>query len=85
MSVYYFSSPTCEPCKKLKPVVEDLKEEFPDFQWISVNIQNDPEELAKKYSVTVVPTIVVDSAKGIERHSGTVAMGYYRILRNATN
>jgi thiol-disulfide isomerase/thioredoxin len=85
MSVYYFSSPTCEPCKKLKPVVEDLKEEFPSLQWISVNIQNDPEELAKKYSVTVVPTIVVDSAKGIERHSGTVAMGYYRILRNATN
>jgi thiol-disulfide isomerase/thioredoxin len=85
MSVYYFSSPTCEPCKKLKPVVEDLKEEFPDFQWISVNIQNDPEELSKKYGVTVVPTIVVDSAKGIERHSGTVAMGYYRILRNATN
>lgn len=85
MSVYYFSSPTCEPCKKLKPVVEDLKEEFPDFKWISVNIQNDPEELAKKYGVTVVPTIVVDSAKGIEKHSGTVAMGYYRILRNATN
>lgn len=85
MSVYYFSSPTCEPCKKLKPVVEDLKEEFPSLQWISVNIQNDPEELAKKYGVTVVPTIVVDSAKGIERHSGTVAMGYYRILRNATN
>jgi thiol-disulfide isomerase/thioredoxin len=85
MSVYYFSSPTCEPCKKLKPVVEDLKEEFPSLQWISVNIQNDPEELAKKYGVTVVPTIVVDSAKGIEKHSGTVAMGYYRILRNATN
>lgn len=85
MSVYYFSSPTCEPCKKLKPVVEDLKEEFPSLQWISVNIQNDPEELAKKYGVTVVPTIVVDSAKGIERHTGTVAMGYYRILRNATN
>ena len=85
MSVYYFSSPTCEPCKKLKPVVEDLKEEFPSLQWNSVNIQNDPEELAKKYGVTVVPTIVVDSAKGIERHTGTVAMGYYRILRNATN
>jgi len=85
MSVYYFSSPTCEPCKKLKPVVEDLKEEFPSLQWISVNIQNDPQELSKKYGVTVVPTIVVDSAKGIEKHSGTVAMGYYRILRNATN
>jgi thiol-disulfide isomerase/thioredoxin len=84
MSVYVFSSPTCEPCAKIKPIIEDLKEEFPSLQWVSVNIKNDPELLTAKYGVTVVPTIVVDSSKGIERHSGTVIAPYYRILRNAT-
>jgi hypothetical protein len=62
-----------------------LKEEFSTLQWINVNINNDPHGLAQKYSVTKVPTIVVDNEKGIESHTGTVAMGYYRILRNATS
>jgi thioredoxin 1 len=84
MSVYVFSSPTCPPCTALKPVVEDLKEEFSDLQWNHVNIKNDPAGLTQKYGVKQVPTIVVETANGIQSHSGTVAMGYYRILRNAT-
>jgi len=84
MSAYVFSSPTCAPCQTLKPVIEDLKEEFPSLQWIHVNIQADPAGLTQKYGVTKVPTVVIDSKKGIESHTGTVAMGYYRILRNAT-
>jgi thiol-disulfide isomerase/thioredoxin len=83
MSVYVFSSPTCPPCQTLKPVIEDLKEEYSSLQWIHVNIKDDPQGLTQKYSVTQVPTVVVDSKKGIERHSGTVAIGYYRILKNA--
>lgn len=84
MSAYVFSSPTCAPCAKIKPVIEDLKEEFPSLSWISVNTHDDPEGLAQKYGVTMVPTIVVDSPKGIERHTGTTIAPYYRILRNAT-
>ena len=83
MSVYSFSSPTCEPCRVLKPVIEDLKEEFSDLQWITVNIKDDPEKYCLKYDVTVVPTIVVDYGK-IEKHSGTTVAGYYRILKNAS-
>lgn len=83
MSVFVFSSPTCPPCQTLKPVIEDLKEEYSSLQWIHVNIKDDPQGLTEKYGVTQVPTVVVDSKNGIERHSGTVAMGYYRILKNA--
>jgi thiol-disulfide isomerase/thioredoxin len=84
MSAYVFSSPTCPPCQTLKPVIEDLKEEFPSLKWIHVNIKDDPKGYTQKYGVKQVPAIVVDTSKGIESHSGTVAMGYYRILRNAT-
>jgi len=84
MSAYVFSSPTCAPCQTLKPVIEDLKEEFPSLKWIHVNIKDDPEGYTQKYGVKVVPTVVTVSVNGTETHSGTSAMGYYRILRNAT-
>jgi thioredoxin 1 len=86
---YHFWSPTCAPCKVIKPAIEDLKEEFSSVQWVSVNTHEDPADLAKKYGVSVVPTIVVltvdDQGSPVltEKHSGTTMMGYYRILRSA--
>ena len=85
MKAYHFWSPTCAPCKAIKPAIEDLKEEF-EIEWISVNIQDDPHEFARAYSVSVVPTIVVsvtiNGLEQYEKHSGTNIAGYYRILRN---
>jgi len=87
VTAYHFWSPTCAPCKALKPAVEDLKEEFTQVTWVSVNTHSDSEGVSKKYGVTVVPTIVVESKdeKGTvlstEKHVGTAIAGYYRILR----
>jgi len=89
ITAYYFSSPTCAPCKAIKPAIDDLKEEFPQVKWVSVNTHDDPELLANHYNVTVVPTVVVEtkddngSPLSLERHSGTNISGYYRIIRNA--
>jgi thioredoxin-like negative regulator of GroEL len=82
--VYHFWSPTCNPCKVIKPAVEDLKEEFSQFQWISVNTHADPHGYARNLKITVVPTIVVIK-NGIEvgRHSGSSMGIYYSILRKA--
>jgi len=88
VSAYHFSSPTCAPCKMLKPAVDDLKEEFTQITWVSVNTHDDKEGLAGKYGVKVVPTIVVESKNAdgevvsTEKHVGTGIAGYYRILRN---
>jgi thiol-disulfide isomerase/thioredoxin len=79
-----FSSPTCEPCRQIAPMIQGLKEDFPDIQWVHVNIRNDPQGLTQKFGVTVVPTIVVQTPSGVEKYSGTSPMGYYRILKNAT-
>ena len=85
---YHFWSPTCAPCKYIKPAIEDLKEEFPKVSWVSVNTQDDNEDLATKYNVTVVPTIVVESILDdkvlvTEKQTGTNMANYYRIIRNA--
>jgi thiol-disulfide isomerase/thioredoxin len=89
VTAYHFWSPTCAPCKVIKPAIEDLKEEFPQVVWVSVNIHNDKEALAEQYGVSVVPTIVLKSKDrngnvlAIEKQSGTNMSGYYRIIRNA--
>lgn len=86
---YKFWSPTCAPCKAIAPALEDLKEEFPDVTWVSVNTHQDPNSLALKFNVKFVPTMVVlrYDATGVqlsqESHTGTSIAGYYRILRNA--
>jgi hypothetical protein len=58
-----------------------LKEDFQSVEWVSVNISEDKSGYAEKYSVKVVPTIVVEWNGRIEKHSGTNVSGYYRILR----
>lgn len=89
VTAYHFWSPTCGPCKVIKPSIEDLKEEFPDVQWVSVNTHEDNQGFAEKFGVHVVPTIVVlvsdSSGKAVysEKHSGTTMAGYYRIIRSA--
>jgi thioredoxin 1 len=80
---YHFWSPTCAPCKAIKPTIEDLKEEFDSVKWVSVNTHDDTEGYAEKYGVSVVPTIVVVVGDSVERHTGTQVAGYYRILRSA--
>lgn len=85
---YHFWSPTCQPCKVIKPAIQDLKEEFDSIEWHSINTHEDPHNTAKKYGVTMVPTIVVTVVKdgkevSVEKHTGTVMATYYRILRNA--
>lgn len=88
VTAYHFWSPTCGPCKVIKPAIEDLKEEFPNVQWVSVNTHDDKQNVAQKFGVQVVPTIAVlvtdSTGKSVysEKQSGTNVAGYYRILRS---
>ena len=82
--VYHFWSPTCQPCKVIKPSVEVLKEDFENVQWVSVNTHDDRDGYAQKYGVSVVPTMVVTKGDNeIGRHSGTQMITYYTIIRKA--
>ena len=81
-------SPTCGPCKTLKPVFEDLKEEFPQFTWVSVNTHDDKNGYAKQFGVQFVPTlvlVVVDSERKVvmsEKKTGSNVADYYRLIRS---
>ncbi len=84
VTVIHFWSPTCRPCQVIKPAVEDLKEEFSQAKWISVNTHADTEGLAAQYKVAVVPTMVVlRNGEEVGRHSGSTIGIYYSLIRKA--
>lgn len=84
--VLHFWSPTCSPCKVIKPALDDIKEEFAGQiqEWVSINTKEDPKAVARQFNVAVVPTIIVlKNNVEIARHSGTNVGIYYAIIRKA--
>ncbi|MCG7852343.1 MAG: thioredoxin family protein [Methanosarcinaceae archaeon] len=55
-----FSATWCGPCRMQKPIIEKLEETFGDkvdFKEIDVDQNN---EMAAKYDIMVVPTLVIE-------------------------
>ena len=48
----------CGPCRELGPVVDALGEELTDVKVVKVNVDEE-RELAKKYKIFSIPTLVV--------------------------
>jgi thioredoxin 1 len=62
----------CIPCKKMVPILEELKVEFADtFKVEFIDVWENPEE-AKKYGIKLIPTQIFYDASGKElfRHEG---------------
>ena len=48
----------CGPCKMIAPVLDEIAEEREDIKVCKVNVDEEPE-LAAKYQVMSIPTLVV--------------------------
>jgi thioredoxin 1 len=67
-NVFYFTADWCNPCKKTRPVVEELKKEGFQFQIIDVDYE---QLLAKQFQVKSIPTfILLKDGKEINRTTG---------------
>lgn len=68
-AVYYFTADWCNPCKKVKPIVEEInKDSIVKFQMIDVDSEI---ELAKRFEIMSVPTfILMDDGKEVNRIIG---------------
>jgi thioredoxin 1 len=67
--VLYFTADWCNPCKKVKPIVEEInKDSVTKFQMIDVDSEM---ELTKKFEIRSVPTfILIKDGKEIKRTTG---------------
>lgn len=48
----------CGPCQMLLPVIEELADELADAKICKVNVDEEPE-LAERYKVVTIPTLMV--------------------------
>ena len=69
--IFDFSATWCGPCRMLAPVVEDLADKYKGkYYFYNIDIDSS-EELAIKYGIEVVPTIVIfNNGKEVGRTSG---------------
>lgn len=68
-AVYYFTADWCGPCKKVRPIVEEInRDNFDKFQIIDVDTEI---ELVKKFEIKSVPTFILfQGGKEIKRIVG---------------
>ncbi len=68
--ILYFTADWCNPCKKVRPIVEELNRESGNtrFQFIDADSELD---LVRSFEVRSVPTfIVLEDGKEVNRVSG---------------
>ncbi len=67
------SSPTCGPCRKMTPIIKEIKEEYKNkVDTHIVDLTKNPPQFGDKYRVSVVPTQVFldKDGKVFLRHEG---------------
>ena len=65
-----FYADWCNPCRMVSPFVEQIAEENPQYLVGKINVDDEPE-LANKFGVSGIPTLVVmENGKIINQSSG---------------
>jgi len=67
-NVFYFTADWCQPCQKVKPIVEEMKKEGFQFQMVDADYE---QLLVKQFKVSSIPTfILLEDGKELNRISG---------------
>ena len=67
-TVFYFTADWCQPCKRVRPIVEDMKKDGFEFQMIDADYE---QLLVKRFEIKSIPTFVLlNDGKEINRITG---------------
>ena len=70
-TIYYFTADWCQPCKRTRPIVEELNREQTEAGFQIIDVDDNPE-LVKSFSVQSVPTFILfDGEKEVIRLIGS--------------
>jgi thioredoxin 1 len=65
-----FGASWCVPCKMMEPIINNLKETYADkVEFVAFDADEHSDEFTE-YSVTTVPTIVIEHNGGVEKLEG---------------
>lgn len=76
-TLYYFTSPTCAPCKMFRPIVETVVSESGiHINYIDISLST---EMTSKFAVKAVPTsIIVEDNQVLKRHTGIMSKDQFK-------
>jgi thioredoxin-like negative regulator of GroEL len=74
-TVIKFWASWCGPCSVYAPAFESVKQELQseEIQFVEVNVENDPDNLAGEYGVRGIPhTVVIQEGADTKAKSGRI-------------
>ena len=72
MKIYHFTADWCNPCKHLKPIIEEYLLEHPEVEYRMINVDTEIS-ITRDMEIQSVPTLIVmDGLDMISRQSGLV-------------
>jgi thioredoxin 1 len=70
-TILYFTADWCHPCKKVRPIVDELNREQTKVKFQIIDV-DDEMEMARMWNVSSIPTFIVIT-HGTEKHRVTGA------------
>lgn len=84
-TVLFFHSPSCAPCRVVKPIIYDMMDDYTELEWKFIDTSQEREAMSL-YNVQFIPTMIaVNNKEEIGRHSGSNTMGYFQLVRKLRN
>ena len=82
--ILYFTAEWCNPCKRVRPIVEELdREGIIKFQYIDAD---DNPQLCKQFEIKAIPTfILIEDNKEINRMNGAKTKEQFEEFINGRN
>lgn len=53
-----FGATWCHPCKMFKPIIDEVAKDFPDVEFVDVDVDDKPD-LATKNNIRSIPTYII--------------------------
>lgn len=71
--ILHFTAEWCNPCKKIKPIIEKYTQEHSDINYIQIDV-DEKFDVAQEYGVMSIPTLVIiEDQKEKNRHTGIMS------------
>lgn len=81
-TILYFTAEWCNPCKKVKPLVEEINREYVDARFFMIDVDVEME-MASDFGVQSIPTFVVmNDNKEVYRATGAQTMQQLKEMVN---